>query len=102
MIGGKRNWDYRFAWIRDSSLTLEALWVGSCSDEVENFVNWMVASAGGHTHSDRPLQIMYGVGGRSTSANASSPISRDGATASLCASATPPGNRPSWTSMARY
>jgi GH15 family glucan-1,4-alpha-glucosidase len=46
MIGGERNWDYRFAWIRDSSLTLEALWVGSCSDEVENFVDWMVASAG--------------------------------------------------------
>jgi GH15 family glucan-1,4-alpha-glucosidase len=63
MIGGERNWDYRFAWIRDSSLTLEALWVGSCSDEVENFVDWMVAAAGGHTHSDRPLQIMYGVGG---------------------------------------
>ena len=63
MIGGERNWDYRFAWIRDSSLTLEALWVGTCSDEVENFVDWMVASAGGHAHSDRPLQIMYGVGG---------------------------------------
>ncbi len=47
-IGGERNWDYRFAWIRDSSLTLEALWVGTCSDEVDNFVDWMVASAGGH------------------------------------------------------
>ena len=62
-IGGERNWDYRFAWIRDSSLTLEALWVGACSDELDNFVHWMVASAGGHTHTDRQLQIMYGVGG---------------------------------------
>lgn len=62
-VGGERNWDYRFSWIRDSSLTLGALWVGSCSDEVDNFVNWMVAAAGGHAHADRPLQIMYGVGG---------------------------------------
>jgi GH15 family glucan-1,4-alpha-glucosidase len=62
-IGGERNWDYRFAWIRDSSLTLEALWVGTCSDEVDNFVDWMVASAGGHAHTEQPLQIMYGVGG---------------------------------------
>jgi len=62
-VGGERNWDYRYAWIRDSSLTLEALWVGTCSDEVDNFVHWLVASAGGHTHTDRPLQIMYGVGG---------------------------------------
>jgi len=62
-IGGERNWDYRFSWIRDSSLTLEALWVGTCSDEVDNFVHWMVASAGGHAHTEQPLQIMYGVGG---------------------------------------
>ncbi len=62
-VGGQRNWDYRFSWIRDSSLTLEALWVGACSDEVDNFVNWMVAAAGRHAHADHPLQIMYGVGG---------------------------------------
>jgi GH15 family glucan-1,4-alpha-glucosidase len=62
-IGGERNWDYRYSWIRDSSLVLEALWVGTCSDEVENFIQWMVASAGGHAHHGQPLQIMYGIGG---------------------------------------
>lgn len=62
-VGGERNWDYRFAWIRDASLTLEALWVGTCSDEVENFVTWMLGAAGGHVHGDRHLQIMYGIGG---------------------------------------
>src|SRR3954467_573263 len=60
-VGGERNWDYRFSWIRDSSLTLEALYIGSCSDEAENFVSFMTSAAGGRT--DHSLQIMYGIGG---------------------------------------
>ena len=46
-VGGERNWDYRYAWIRDASLTLQALYIGACSDEVENFVSFMTSSAGG-------------------------------------------------------
>ena len=46
-VGGERNWDYRFSWIRDSSLTLEALYIGACSDEAEEFVSFMTSSAGG-------------------------------------------------------
>jgi alpha,alpha-trehalase len=61
--GGERNWDYRFAWIRDASLTLEALYIGSCSDEAENFVSFMTSSAGGRVGDDSSLQIMYGIGG---------------------------------------
>jgi GH15 family glucan-1,4-alpha-glucosidase len=62
--GGERNWDYRFAWIRDASLTVEALYIGACSDEAENFVSFMTSSAGGHVHyDDSSLQIMYGIGG---------------------------------------
>src|ERR687898_182007 len=45
--GGERNWDYRVSWIRDSSLTLEALYVGACTDEAENFISFMTSSAGG-------------------------------------------------------
>ena len=62
-VGGERNWDYRYAWIRDASLTLEALYVGTCSDEAENFVSFMTSSAGGGAGERHSLQIMYGVGG---------------------------------------
>ena len=34
-VGGERNWDYRYAWIRDASLTLQALYIGACPDEAE-------------------------------------------------------------------
>ncbi|HEX6701028.1 MAG TPA: glycoside hydrolase family 15 protein, partial [Gaiellaceae bacterium] len=61
-VGGERNWDYRFAWIRDSSLTLEALYIGTCSDEAEEFVSFMTSSAGGRA-GEGSLQIMYGIGG---------------------------------------
>jgi alpha,alpha-trehalase len=61
--GGERNWDYRFSWIRDSSLTLEALYVGACSDEAENFVSFMTSCAGGRVGDAGSLQIMYGIGG---------------------------------------
>jgi GH15 family glucan-1,4-alpha-glucosidase len=60
--GGERNWDYRFAWIRDASLTLQALYIGSCSDEAENFVSFMTSAAGGRVK-EGSLQIMYGIGG---------------------------------------
>src|SRR3954466_5713341 len=46
-VGGERNWDYRFSWIRDSSLTLEALYIGACTDEAEEFVSFMTSAAGG-------------------------------------------------------
>ena len=62
-VGGERNWDYRFSWIRDSSLTLEALYVGACPDEAIDFVSFMTSSAGGVAGDDGSLQIMYGIGG---------------------------------------
>jgi GH15 family glucan-1,4-alpha-glucosidase len=61
--GGSRNWDYRYAWVRDASLTLDALWVAACPDEVHWFVDWLVAAASGDLRRGKPLQIMYGVGG---------------------------------------
>ncbi len=62
-VGGERNWDYRYAWIRDASLTLQALYIGTCSDEAENFVSFMTSSAGGGAGDEHSLQIMYGIGG---------------------------------------
>jgi alpha,alpha-trehalase len=61
-VGGERNWDYRYAWIRDASLTLEALYIGACSDEAVDFVSFMTSAAGGLA-SKRSLQIMYGIAG---------------------------------------
>ncbi len=61
-VGGERNWDYRYSWIRDSSLTLEALYIGACSDEAEEFVSFMTSAAGGRA-GDGSLQIMYGIRG---------------------------------------
>jgi GH15 family glucan-1,4-alpha-glucosidase len=62
VVGGERNWDYRFAWIRDSSLTLQALYIGACPEEAEDFVSFMTSSAGGRA-GEGSLQIMYGIGG---------------------------------------
>ncbi|MGD9573790.1 MAG: glycoside hydrolase family 15 protein [Thermoleophilia bacterium] len=59
-VGGERNWDYRYAWIRDASLTMQALFVGACPDEVADFVSFMTSAAGGGLDA---LQIMYGIGG---------------------------------------
>jgi len=62
-IGGERNWDYRFSWIRDASLTLEALYAGACPDEASDFISFMTSSAGGRSDDAGWLQIMYGIGG---------------------------------------
>jgi GH15 family glucan-1,4-alpha-glucosidase len=62
-VGGERNWDYRYAWIRDASLTLQALYIGSCPDEAADFISFMTSAAGGGASADHSLQIMYGIGG---------------------------------------
>lgn len=62
-VGGERNWDYRYAWVRDASLTMEALYIGSCPDEVHDFVSFMTSSAGGHVSNRDELQIMFGISG---------------------------------------
>ncbi|MDP8949118.1 MAG: glycoside hydrolase family 15 protein [Actinomycetota bacterium] len=62
-LGGSLNWDYRFAWLRDLSLTLRALWVAACPDEVERFFHWINGAVGGHPSEHDHIQIMYGVEG---------------------------------------
>ncbi|GCE21125.1 glycoside hydrolase family 15 protein [Dictyobacter kobayashii] len=62
-IGGERNWDYRYTWVRDASLTLEALWVAACPHEAFRFFNWMAGAVATHMQRSPGLQIMFGVGG---------------------------------------
>ncbi len=62
-IGGTRNWDYRYTWVRDASLTLDALWVAACPDEVQWFFSWMSTAVAGQLAHGDDLQIMFGVGG---------------------------------------
>jgi GH15 family glucan-1,4-alpha-glucosidase len=59
-LGGERNWDYRFCWIRDASLTLRALLRAGIEDEAMHFYNWFVDAVGG---APSQMQIMYGIRG---------------------------------------
>ncbi len=43
--GGSRNWDYRYAWVRDASFTLQALWVAACPDEADKFFDYLAGAA---------------------------------------------------------
>jgi GH15 family glucan-1,4-alpha-glucosidase len=61
-VGGYRNWDYRYTWVRDASLTMGALWVAACPDEAGDFFAFLTTAAPS-LDSDRALQIMFGVGG---------------------------------------
>ena len=60
-VGGERNWDYRYAWIRDTSLTLEALWVAACPDEARQFFNFLAGAALPQLRQEGRLQVMFGV-----------------------------------------
>jgi alpha,alpha-trehalase len=62
-VGGERNWDYRYSWVRDASFTMEALWVAACPDEANDFFAFMTTAAAAAVGPDTPLQIMFGIGG---------------------------------------
>ena len=62
-VGGERNWDYRYCWVRDASFTMQALWVAACPDEANDFFQFMTTAAASAIGPDAGLQIMFGVGG---------------------------------------
>jgi GH15 family glucan-1,4-alpha-glucosidase len=59
-IGGVRNWDYRFCWLRDATMTLTALLRTGFTDEARAWRDWLLRAIAG---SPQNLQIMYGVAG---------------------------------------
>jgi len=62
-IGGVRNWDYRFTWIRDGAFTLYALIRLGFVEEAEAFIEWLKGRLGDDAERG-PLQVMYGIDGR--------------------------------------
>ena len=63
-IGGERNWDYRYTWIRDAAFTVYALMRIGMSDEAEAFMNWIQKRCQDLSEDGPPLQTMYGIDGR--------------------------------------
>jgi GH15 family glucan-1,4-alpha-glucosidase len=59
-IGGERNWDYRYCWLRDSVLALEALLIAGYTEEAIGFRDYMLRIG---TGDPTAIQIMYGIGG---------------------------------------
>lgn len=59
-LGGSRNWDYRFCWLRDATLTLLALMNAGYYDEARDWRDWLLRAAAG---APAQLQIMYGLAG---------------------------------------
>jgi GH15 family glucan-1,4-alpha-glucosidase len=59
-LGGVRNWDYRYCWLRDATYTLYALMIGGYTGEAAAWRNWLLRAVAGDPSQ---LQIMYGVMG---------------------------------------
>jgi len=62
-IGGVRNWDYRYTWLRDAAFTLYALIRLGFVDEAEAFISWLKGRLSDDAERG-PLQVMYGIDGR--------------------------------------
>jgi GH15 family glucan-1,4-alpha-glucosidase len=59
-LGGVRNWDYRYCWLRDATFTLYALMIGGYTEEAEAWRQWLANSVAG---TPANVQIMYGLAG---------------------------------------
>jgi GH15 family glucan-1,4-alpha-glucosidase len=61
LVGGVRNWDYRYCWLRDATFTLFALMNAGFTDEARAWRNWLLRAVAGDP---AKAQILYGVGGQ--------------------------------------
>ncbi len=61
VIGGSKNWDYRYAWVRDSTFTINALLTSGLVDEARAWRDWVLCALAGRPEN---MQIMYGINGK--------------------------------------
>jgi GH15 family glucan-1,4-alpha-glucosidase len=61
LVGGERNWDYRYCWLRDATFTLYAMMNAGFTDEAQAWRDWLLRAVGGDPEN---AQILYGVGGQ--------------------------------------
>ena len=59
-LGGVRNWDYRYCWLRDATFTLSALMLAGLTEEAKAWREWLMRAVAGQP---RQMQILYGVAG---------------------------------------
>jgi len=59
-IGGVRNWDYRYCWLRDATFTLDALLLAGCLEEAKAWREWLLRAVAGQP---KQMQILYGLAG---------------------------------------
>ncbi|RZU73720.1 GH15 family glucan-1,4-alpha-glucosidase [Micromonospora kangleipakensis] len=60
-MGGDRNYDYRYSWLRDFSMTMRALWVAACPNEATRLFAWAARSIG--RVGDQPVPVLFGLQG---------------------------------------
>ncbi|TWJ23757.1 glycosyl hydrolase family 15 [Micromonospora endolithica] len=60
-IGGDRNYDYRYSWLRDFAMTMRALWVAACPSEASRLFAWAARSVG--RVGDEPVPVLFGLEG---------------------------------------
>ena len=70
-IGGERNWDYRFSWLRDSAFVMEALLALGCRDEAEAFFWWLMHAS---QITQPRLQVLYRLDGSARAAERTLPL----------------------------
>ena len=98
-IGGVRNWDYRYCWLRDATFTLYALMNAGYIDEARAWREWLLRSVAGDP---AKAQILYGVGGQRRDRRVRARLAARATRArGRCASATPRTSSSSSTSTAR-
>ncbi|MFI7606756.1 glycoside hydrolase family 15 protein [Micromonospora sp. NPDC049366] len=61
LVGGERNYDYRYSWLRDFAMTMRALWVAACPHETSRLFEWVSRSIG--RIGDDPVPVLFGLEG---------------------------------------